>query len=131
MPFLTFLIADDNHDDLLLLKEALHSVNPSIEILRASDGKGAVDACAPPASQNFDLVVLDYYLPVRTGKEILLQLCSFQLSPPLRVVVLSSHLSAEEKASLLESGAAVVLEKPSDYDGYLSLARQLIGLVAG
>jgi CheY-like chemotaxis protein len=128
---LTFLIADDNEDDLILLTEAIHSISTGVGIFRASNGQRAVDACSPPSGLRFDLVVLDYYLPGRTAKEILPQLCSLPFSSPLRVVVLSSPLSADERASLLQSGAAAVLDKPGDYDGYRGLARHLPGMAVG
>lgn len=122
------MIADDNSDELVLLKEMVYSIDPKAQISTVSDGQQAFDACTKPDHAAFDLVVLDYYLPVKTAKEVVLQLSAIEGKSPLRVVVLSSYLSSQEQESLLKLGATLVLQKPADYDGYLVLARRLIEL---
>jgi len=125
------LLADDDDNDVLLLKEAFSVVNCDFQLTRVSDGDAVLalfrDGAPAPA---VNLIVLDYYLPRRNGAQVAEQLHQWGVLPKIPVVILSSHLSAEECRRLGRLGVAMVGEKPGDFDGLCALARELVQLAS-
>lgn len=67
------LLVDDDPDDLMLLKDAIHSINNRIEFAEASDGRSALNYLKKIDlhAQLPSLVVLDINMPVLNGRELL------------------------------------------------------------
>jgi len=60
------LIVDDSKMSLMILNKIIGSEHPDWEILKASDGQQAVDLSK---DNEFDIVLLDYNMPVMDGGE--------------------------------------------------------------
>ncbi len=124
---LPVLIADDDADDRLLLREAfrdsllpnpLHFAEGGEQLLdslqRSSDARQPLPA----------LILLDLNMPRLDGHEALLALKGDARLCRIPVVILST--AAEEEAQrCLEAGADAVIGKPSSYSGLLDVVRRL------
>jgi CheY-like chemotaxis protein len=68
-----FLLVDDDPDDLMLLKDAIHSINKTIRFAEAMDGRSALNYLKDikDHARLPSLVVLDINMPVLNGKELL------------------------------------------------------------
>ncbi len=122
------LLADDRDDDVVLLTEAFRLVGLEPDITRVSNGQQVLDLIAPPASIVWDVLVLDYYLPIKDGAKVVEQLNTWQVIPAVPCAMLSSFLRSEEKTRLSELGVKFIGEKPNDLDGLCALARDLASL---
>ncbi len=124
---LPVLIADDDADDRLLLREAfcdsllpnpLHFAEDGEQLLhslqRSSDARQPLPA----------LILLDLNMPRLDGHEALVALKGDARLCRIPVVILST--AAEEEAQrCLEAGADAVIGKPSSYSGLLDVVRRL------
>lgn len=68
-----FLLVDDDPDDLMLLKDAIHSIDKTILIAEALDGRSALNYLKESKDQASlpSLVILDINMPVLNGRELL------------------------------------------------------------
>ncbi|MCW5978177.1 MAG: response regulator [Bryobacteraceae bacterium] len=121
------LVADDSASDVYMLEHALAAAGLECSIVHVDDGDKALDAlCDPKGQEAFRLVVLDWYLPKRSGDELLPLIQEAPGAPPC--VVLTSGLPPQEAEQLANRGIAV-WRKPADLDGYLKLGRTVKELV--
>jgi len=67
------LLVDDDVDDIMLLKQALLSLNKDCQVNEARDGQKALAALKEASSQNTlpNLIVLDISMAVMDGRELL------------------------------------------------------------
>lgn len=124
---LPVLIADDDADDRLLLREAFcDSLLPN-PLHFAEDGEQLLDSLqrSSDARQPLPaLILLDLNMPRLDGHEALLALKGDARLCRIPVVILST--AAEEEAQrCLEAGADAVIGKPSSYSGLLDVVRRL------
>ena len=91
------LLIDDDMDDIMLLKEALISINKDCRILEALDGRKALASLkeARNNDQLPNLIVLDISMPLLDGRELLAILKSEEKLKDLPIVVMttSSNIS--------------------------------------
>jgi CheY-like chemotaxis protein len=98
MAIAEILLIDDDIDDILLLKEAILSVNNNCDILTELDSNKALIALKDARDRNKtlpDLVVLDISMPIMDGRQLLALLKTEEKLKDLPVVVLttSSNIS--------------------------------------
>lgn len=92
------LLIDDDIDDLLLLKEALLSIDNNCSVLTALDGNKALAGLKETRDNNKrlpNLVVLDISMPIMDGRQLLAILKNEEKLKDLPIVVLttSSNIS--------------------------------------
>jgi len=121
------LVADDNEDDVMLLGEAFRLIGAEVQITAVTDGQRAAQSLTDETSP-FDVVILDYYLPRYSARELLEQVARRGAVLRRPAVVLSSHFAPKEASHLRSLGVNLVAEKPNDLEGLCSLARQVIAL---
>jgi CheY-like chemotaxis protein len=86
------LLVDDDIDDIMLLKEALISINNNCVIEEALDGRKALISLKEARDNDKlpNLVVLDISMPVLDGRELLAILKSEEKLKDLPVVIFST-----------------------------------------
>ncbi len=120
------LLAEDNPGDVLLFREALKTRNLRAEIHLAEDGQKAIDLITGKLSGDSlqpDLIVLDVNLPKHTGSEVLQQIRCQEALARVPVIMLTSSSSPSDRERAKWLGADLYLQKPSDLDGLLEVAR--------
>lgn len=108
---LKVLIVDDDRAVLGFLKELLEGGTHPVVVETATDGFEAgrkVQTFLP------DIVLLDLMMPDIKGDEVCRQIKQTPGLSPVRVIVMSGYLSAENEAQLLAAGAEACLSKPID-----------------
>lgn len=128
------LVAEDSKSDVYLLEEALrehdlscqlHVVADGTELMRFLDSIGREDGSPCPK-----LVILDWYLPLGGGPELVASVSRHSACADLPVLVLSSSASAKDREQALRSGAHEYLQKPTGLDEFLTIGgiiRQMLG----
>ena len=119
------LICDGNDYDVYILLTSLEAAGLLFEHIRARDGSEAFNFMS--GTSEFDLVVLDYWLPNQSGLGLLQQLRQCGSFPQCPVVVFTSYAGRDHDA-LRALGVRAILEKPLSLEGYRQVAESLAKL---
>jgi CheY-like chemotaxis protein len=127
-----FLMADDDPDDRLLIKEAFQESLVSNSIYFVEDGVELLDYLRrqdkfanPSGAPAPDLILLDLNMPRKDGREALAEIKS---DPHLRyipVVVLTTSKAEEDIMRSYDIGAASYITKPVTFDGLVESIKGL------
>ncbi|WP_232696968.1 response regulator transcription factor [Brevibacillus daliensis] len=102
------LIADDEVALRFLLRETL--VDEGYDVREASDGQEAIEKLT---NHQFDIVILDYMMPEKTGIEVcewLRKSDSINQNAPVILLTAKTQMKDREKAS--EAGISTYMAKP-------------------
>jgi len=121
-----FLLVDDDADDIIVFKEVLQDVNPSIQLIEAGDGLEALEVLRSRGDSLPDIIFLDLNMPRMQGKECLVEI---KKDPQLKhipvIIYTTSSLSRDIEDSMLK-GAVCFITKPSS----LKELRHIISSIA-
>ncbi|NOU47750.1 MAG: response regulator [Bacteroidales bacterium] len=101
----SLLIAEDEDSNFRLLELMLSGLN--FKILRAIDGKKAVDICT---STPVDLVLMDIKMPVMDGYEATKQI--IRIKPNLPIIAQTAYSTESDKHKALNCGCCGFISKP-------------------
>jgi class 3 adenylate cyclase len=104
---LKVLIADDNRDNIELVKDIIEVMGHSV--ITAADGPRAL---ASVQSELPDLVILDVNMPGMTGFEVCANLKSDDLTAKIPIIMLTALADVENRVEGLGLGADDYLTKP-------------------
>ncbi|MBI2154732.1 MAG: response regulator [Candidatus Rokubacteria bacterium] len=105
----TVLVADDNPDNVELLREVLEAANYTVVV--AYDGD---EALLKVAESNPDLIILDVMMPGKDGFEVCRRLKKWEQTRNIPVMMLTALQEVADKVRGIESGADEFLTKPVD-----------------
>jgi CheY-like chemotaxis protein len=94
------LIVDDDELVLAMLGFSFDLLLPGCQVSTASDGAAALDELR---RQPFDLILTDYFMPKTNGLE--LAWAAHQISPGVRIVLMSAGLSCSDAQAKVESAS--------------------------
>jgi CheY-like chemotaxis protein len=114
-PSIDILIVDDDTEITNMLSEVL--TDEGYSVCSALSGAEALSIIrsSPPV-----LVLLDYWMPVMTGAEVIARLRSGDF-PTLPIVLMSANARAE---TLISTGATAFLAKPFNLDALIACVAQ-------
>ncbi len=122
------LIAEDNEDDVLLIREAFEEVNMINRIAVVRDGEEALAYLRGegPFSQTRlpGMVLLDINMPKKTGLEVLTEIKSDLRFRPLPVVMLTVSERDEDIIRSFEQGACSYIRKPVTLTRFIAVVKQ-------
>jgi CheY-like chemotaxis protein len=123
------LCIDDDHDDCLLLGEAISRVNQSYAIHYTHSGDEAIRFLAEALENNRplpNLITLDVNMPRMDGKETVVQIQKLLGTIYIPVILLTT--SPREVDLIIAEGQGVsIVAKPSSMKGYYDLAETFFG----
>jgi DNA-binding NtrC family response regulator len=118
----TILLADDEEKILKTLGRALR--DDGYDVATAPTAGAALRALGERA---FDLLIVDYLMPDRTGLDVIRELvASTAESERPAIVMMTAHGSIESAVEAMKLGARDYLQKPFDVDELLVIARRAI-----
>lgn len=126
MALCKILIIDDDEDDVQILAEAFQScgVEKVHYVFTAMQAFAYLESVEN--TENLPkLIVTDMYLPGITGAEFLIDLKRMEPYKEIHVMVLSSNKSQKQIEEALQLGAIDYLVKPSTYDEYVRVAKEI------
>lgn len=106
---LNILLAEDERSVAFSISFALKADGNTIEIV--SDGEEALSELTRRPGA-FDLLITDHSMPRMNGMELVRRLRDTAFSG--KIVVVSAHLSAENRAAYLALGVDIMVPKPFD-----------------
>ena len=98
--------------------------NKNFAFLHAYNGQEALDIIA--ASNNIDLVLLDWEMPIMNGPETLDEIMNQGLTVP--VVMMTTKNAFEDIQAMIEAGATDYMMKPFTIDIMLEKIQNIEGL---
>jgi CheY-like chemotaxis protein len=110
-----FLLADDDCDDADLFREALSSVNTSVDFQHVDDGNGVFEFLSNTTNRRPDIIFLDLNMPAMSGWQCLSKLKNDIYFKDIPVIMYSTSSHQRDKEIAMELGALGFLTKPSDY----------------
>jgi len=126
------LVAEDDADDVFLLRRALRKAGLSHRVVDVFDGTVVISYLGgePPFDNRLDypfpdLLLLDLKMPKMNGFDVLAWLKGRPDMGSLPVVVLSSSSVEEDEAMALRMGAREFRTKPADIDNLVPLLKGL------
>ena len=105
----TVVVADDNPDNVELLREVLEAANYTVVV--AYDGD---EVLLKVAESNPDLIILDAMMPGKDGFEVCRRLKKWEQTRNIPVVMLTALQEVADKVRGIEAGADEFLTKPVD-----------------
>ncbi len=127
-----FLMADDDPDDRLLIKEAFQESLITNSIYFVEDGVELMDYLRrqdkyshPDDSPMPDLILLDLNMPRKDGREALAEIKSDSHLRYIPVVVLTTSKAEEDIMRSYDIGAAGYITKPVTFDGLVEAIKGL------
>lgn len=128
------LIADDDPDDRLLMKEAFEErcsrsqvgfVLDGAHLIRVVNGDAAPLGDTRKPYTYPDLIILDLNMPLKDGREVLREIKS---SPRLRTIptiIMTTSANEDDIRCCYEAGASSYIIKPSSYSELLDVVSSL------
>ena len=121
------LIAEDDPDDQLMLQDAFEETCKHCQLRFVSDGVelmglllDEVNAVPLP-----DLLLLDLNMPLKDGRQALVEIRSEPALQQLPTVILTTSKNDEDRAFCLGQGANDYLVKPSSYTELIEIVKSL------
>jgi DNA-binding response OmpR family regulator len=106
------LLVDDTKSIHAFVKDLLKK-KTSVIFRDVFNGQEAID-CLFDSQEKFDLILLDWEMPIKTGPETLMELKKRGCDTP--IVMMTTRNSPDEIAQLLEMGASEYMMKPFTAD---------------
>ena len=128
----TVLVADDDPDDQLLIKDAISEIRPTARVDFVSDGVELLDylRCQGDYAGRIDeppprLVLLDLNMPVKDGREALFEIKSDPAIWQTPIIIFSTSTAQIDIRRAYQLGANSFITKPSSFDRLLEIVRAI------
>lgn len=123
----TILAADDDLEDLELMEDAIHSLEPATEIHIVTNGNGVIDFLNNQEDDQLPhLIVLDYNMPELNGAEVLSLICKENRFKDIPKIILSTSGAPLHINECMNSGATEYFVKPNNLADLEKLARKML-----
>ncbi len=122
----TILLVDDDPDDQLLFTEAMHDADDAVFCLTADHGIDALYKLNFGQANLPGLIFMDVNMPRMNGIECLKEIKKTDLLKEIPVIMYSTSCSPAYQKECFDSGAALYVEKPSDFMQLCNLLRQIV-----
>lgn len=119
----TILLVDDEPLFLTSVEDALSARLPFARVLRAANGREALDHIR---NNSVQLLVTDVRMPELDGLQLLSEMSRLKVHVP--TIVATAHALAETEAHAMSLGALAIIEKPIDIDALLDLVERRLSL---
>jgi CheY-like chemotaxis protein len=131
LPDKYMLIAEDDEDDVSLLRSFLLDLPEAPELLVINKGDKVISFFENlPGNRLPLLVLLDYNLPSVSGYEILIALADDKKFLAVPKIIWSTSNSTHFETQCLAKGAFAYFVKPSNIHGFKTLVQKLQGILS-
>lgn len=107
------IIADDDEDDQMLLKEAIHEFAADIQCTPIHDGRQLMNFLKKGNVP--ELLLLDLNMPYKNGMECLIEIRAIEALKHLPIVILSTSRNTRDIELCFTHGANLFFTKPCSF----------------
>lgn len=129
---ITILVADDDSDDRMMIKEALEENRLANDLRFVQDGEELLDYLQrrgnfsdPSSSPRPGLILLDLNMPKKDGREALREIKNDDGLRDIPVVVLTTSKAEEDVYRTYNLGVNSFITKPVTFDSLVAIMRDL------
>lgn len=122
----TIFIADDDEEDISLLKDNLTERNAMVNCVTFHNGLVLLNYLKTNIDALPDLIVLDINMPIKNGFLTLHELKQNALLKSIPVIMLTSSVRPEDEARCMQMGCRVLFKKPGSLLDYIDLAERIL-----
>jgi CheY-like chemotaxis protein len=122
----TIVLIDDDPDDLDIMKETLHKVEPSTQCISFLYPDEAIRVITGELIVIPDYIIIDMNMPRKTGLECLRELRSQEDFRDVPIVIYSTTISHATRETLMKSGATHVFQKPAKYEAWTGVLQKVL-----
>ena len=121
------LWADDDPDDLMLMRQVLQEMVSNYEIVEVNNGREALDYLQEASATNKlpCLLILDMNMPIMDGKETLAQIKADEKLKDLSIVVFTTSNSKLDKLFCQKHNVEMIT-KPPNYVNLTEAVKKLL-----
>jgi CheY-like chemotaxis protein len=121
------LLADDDKDDRILLREALQELNADINLLTAEHGKACIEMINELTILP-DMILLDINMPIKNGKETLMELKKIESLDLTPIIMYSTSANRKDIDECYSLGANLYIIKPNNFSGLTTVMNNLLSV---
>ncbi len=122
-------MADDDEEDCVLAMEAFRASGAEVFFSRVGDGVELMDYLwehsRSDAKKLPDLILLDQNMPLKDGREALLEIRSNPTLREIPIVILTTSQEQSDMASSLAAGADSFITKPATFEEWVEIMKSL------
>ena len=122
----TIFIADDDLEDITLLRESLIERNAMVNCLTFHNGLVLINFLLTNTETVPDLITLDINMPIKNGFLTLHELKQNPLLKSIPVIMLSTSKRPEDAARSLQMGCLSFFTKPTSVSEYTTIAERIL-----
>jgi CheY-like chemotaxis protein len=112
---LLLFLVDDDPDDLMLFKDAINQIDPSIEIETAVNGVEALQKLSNQLIREPDYIFIDLNMPLITGSQCLREIKKMPLVCHIPVIMYSTSSYEKDILQTIQDGAFYYIVKPFSF----------------
>src|SRR5438477_9407980 len=112
--FIRLFLVDDDMDDILIFREVLQDVNPTIDFRSAADGHEALSILRTKNNDLPDVIFLDLNMPRMDGKECLAELKKDPQLQRIPVIMYTTSCQSKDIEETMLKGAICFITKPTN-----------------
>jgi len=127
---LNILLADDDTDDCIFFKQALHELILPTFLTAVHDGEQLMQFLTDEKNELPNILFLDLNMPRKNGFECLSEIKLSEKLKLLPVIVFSTSFEQEVVNMLYQNGAQYFIRKPSEFSQFKKIIQQSLTLVA-
>jgi len=127
---LNILLADDDTDDCIFFKQALHELILPTSLTAVHDGEQLMQFLTDETNELPHILFLDLNMPRKNGFECLSEIKLSEKLKQLPVIVFSTSFEQEVVNMLYQNGAQYFIRKPSEFSQFKKIIQQSLTLVA-
>lgn len=122
----TILWADDDQDDLMVMREVMHEIDATCDIVEVENGRKVMEflSAAKQKDQFPCLIVLDMNMPIMSGRETLAAIKADPQLSSIPVVVFTTSNSELDRVFCKRYGVEM-LTKPLTFSGTKQIVSEL------
>ena len=125
---LEILLVEDSPSDVRLIREVLREHAFKVQITVARDGVEALDHLHRSeygSAQRPDIILLDFNLPRKNGREVLAEVKSSPAFKQIPVLVMTSSQADEDVSEAYALNANCFITKPADLNQYVKVVHAI------
>lgn len=120
------IVADDDEDDQMLLKEAIEDYSNEIQITAIPDGRELMNRLSQ--EEKPQLILLDLNMPYKNGTECLKEIKSNPKWQHIPVVILSTSRNTRDIEICFNYGANLFFTKPCSFYSLKTLIHSILSI---
>ena len=129
---ISILVADDDADDRMMIREALEENRLANDVRFVEDGEELMDFLLrrgkysdPASSPRPGIILLDLNMPKKDGREALKEIKSNAALREIPVIVLTTSKAQEDIYRTYDLGVNSFVTKPVTFEGLVTVTRNL------